>query len=122
MKYTFYESFEFTSNTSRMRTKTWLTNRVEVYTNPQPRLVELMVEKYGSKYASVNKTTNKLYVRQRVRKATVKYHNQNMYPDTCQDPRLEYAFSENSALGLNRVKEFSQNGELRSKRGKKKFD
>lgn len=118
MKYTFYESFQFTSNTSRMRTKTWLTNRVEVYTNPQPRLVELMIERYGSKYASVNKTTNKLYVRCRVRKATVKYHNQQSYTG----PTFEYSFSENSVLGLNRVKEFSQNGELRSKRGKKKFD
>ena len=104
MKYVFYESFYYSSNTSRMRTKTWLTNRVEVYTNPQESLVSLMIKRHGSKHASFNKNTDKLYVRERVRRATVKYKNQTQY----HDPEFEYSYSENKALGINFVKDFDQ--------------
>lgn len=104
MKYVFYESFYYANNTSRMGTKTWIVNRVEVYTNPQESLIRLMIKRHGSKYASFNKKTNKLYVRERVRRATVKYKNQTQYGD----PELEYSYTENKALGINFVKDCDQ--------------
>ncbi|QEQ95036.1 hypothetical protein HWC63_gp142 [Erwinia phage pEp_SNUABM_01] len=114
MMYTFYESFEFGSNSSTMRTKTWLTNKVDVYTDPQPSLVRLMQKRYGTKYASVNKNTNKLYVRQRVRRATVKYYNQERF----RNPEFGYAWVENSALDINLVKEYNDNDDLSWRSGK----
>lgn len=111
MKYTFYESFEFGSNTSTMRTKTWLTNKVDVYTDPQSSLVRLMVKRHGTKYASVNKNTNKLYVRQRVRRATVKYLNQTRF----HNPEFTYSFSE---LNIHLVKETDENEETQWRYGR----
>lgn len=60
-----------------------------------------MQREYGTKYASVNKHTNKLYVRERVRRATVKYANQVKY----HKPDFAYSFTENAGLNINLVKE-----------------
>lgn len=118
MKYTFYESFEFGSNSSTMRTKNLLTNKVDVYTNPQPSLVKLMQKRYGTKCASVNKNTNKLYVRQRVRRATVKYYNQERF----RNPEFGYSWVENSALDINLVKEYNDDEDLSWRRGRVHLD
>lgn len=101
MKYVFYESFYFPSNTSTMRTRTWIVNKVTCWTNPQASLVAKMQREHGTKYASVNKHSNKLYVRERVRRATVKYKNQTRF----HNPEFVYSFTENRGLTINLVKE-----------------
>lgn len=114
MKYVFYERFYYPTNTSTIRTKTWIVNRVTCWTNPQQSLIEKMQRENGTKYASVNKHTNKLYVRERVRRATVKYLNQTRF----HNPEFTYSFSENTGLNIHLVKETDENEETQWRYGR----
>lgn len=99
--YTFYEGFGYYSNTSSMMTKTWITNKVDVYVNPQPSLMSRVLSLHRGKAVSLNKNTNKLYVRLRARKATVRYANQEPY----QQPEFLSKSSDNYLLRLHKTKE-----------------
>lgn len=96
MKYVFYESFMYGSNTALYKNRCIIVNRVTVYTHPQKSLIALMLKRHLPKYASYNPRSDKLYIRERVRKANVRYVNRERFGD----PEFQSGYSINHILSV----------------------
>lgn len=72
--YIFYETFRYDNNTRKVKSITYITNKVTCYQNVMPESVMFA----DTKSVSYCERTGKLYVRERARRAVVRYSKETI--------------------------------------------
>lgn len=93
--YIFYEHYRFGGGTATSKTRTHLTQMITVHVNPRESFIKLMEAKHG-RDCKYNKTSKKLYIRKRVRKAAVRW---SVCKHTGEIGDMTYCYAENYILG-----------------------